>query len=335
MSFAWPASLISLASIPLLILLYRRLLQRRRRIVASYAELGLVDQAGSGMSGIRRHVPPAFFLLGLTVLMIGTARPQMTVQLPRQVSTIVLAFDVSGSMAAEDVEPTRMEAAKVAAREFVAQQPPSVQIGVVAFSDSGFAVQVPTGDQEAVLGAINRLIPQLGTSLANGINASLNAIEVGQGNPPLEYSNLTPVPTLPPTPVPEGFLAPAAIVLLSDGENNEDPNPLAAAQLAADRGIRIYTVGLGSTAGTTLEMEGFAVHTQLDEETLKRIASMTGGAYYSADDQEQLKNVYGDLGSRLIIKPERTEATSIFAVAGVLILFMGGALSLVWFSRVP
>jgi Ca-activated chloride channel family protein len=110
---------------------------------------------------------------------------------------------------------------------------------------------------------------------------------------------------------------------------------MAAAQLAADRGIRIYTVGFGSTAGTTLETEGFAVHTQLDEEALKRIASMTGGTYYSADDQEQLKNVYGDLGSRLIIKPERTEATSIFAVAGVLILLIGGALSLVWFSRVP
>jgi len=335
MSFAWPASLISLASIPFLVLLYTRLLQRRRRIVASYAELGLLDQAGVGLSGIRRHVPPAFFLLGLTVLMIGTARPQMTMQLPRQVGTIVLAFDVSGSMAAEDVEPTRMESAKVAAREFVAHQPPSVQIGVVAFSDSGFAVQVPTGDQEAVLGAINRLSPQLGTSLANGINASLNAIEVGQGNEPLEYSNLTPVPTLPPTPVPEGFLAPAAIVLLSDGENNEDPNPLAAAQLAADRGIRIYTVGLGSTAGTTLETRGFSVHTQLDEETLKRIASMTGGAYYSADDQEQLKNVYGDLGSRLIVKPERTEATSIFAGAGALILLIGAALSLVWFSRAP
>src|SRR3990170_6596347 len=335
MSFIWPAGLISLASIPLLALLYTRMLQRRRRFVANYAELGLLDQAGADLSRIRRHIPPVLFLVGLTIMMIGIARPQMTIQLPRQAGTIVLAFDVSGSMAAEDVEPTRMEAAKAAAREFVVRQPPWVQIGVVAFSDSGFGVQVPTVDQEAVQGAINRLTPQLGTSLANGINASLSVIEVSQGEAPLQYSNLMPVPTLAPTPVPEGFHAPAAIILLSDGENNEDPNPLAAAQLAADRGIRIYTVGLGSTAGTTLEMEGFAVHTQLDEETLKRIASMTGGAYYSADDQEQLKNVYGDLGSRLIIKPERTEATSIFAVAGVLILFMGGALSLVWFSRVP
>ena len=182
MSFIWPAMLLLLLLIPLCIVLYVRLQRRRRRFAASYGNLGLMQAAAGAAQrrslGARRHIPPALFLVGLTILMIALARPQTVVSLPREEGTVILAFDVSGSMAADDLKPTRMEAAKAAARDFVQRQPRSVQIGVVAFSDSGFAVQVPTNDQEAILASINRLTPQRGTLLGQGILASLKTIGV-------------------------------------------------------------------------------------------------------------------------------------------------------------
>src|SRR5947208_5814163 len=258
MSFIWPPMLLSLLLMPLGVALYLRLQRRRRRLAASYGSLGLVQEAAGRRLGGRRHVPPALFLLGLTLLAIALARPQTVLSLPKVEGTVILAFDVSGSMAADDLKPTRMEAAKAAARAFVQRQPRTVQIGVVAFSDSGFSVQAPTNDQEAILAAIDRLAPARGTSLANGILASLNTIAAADGRQtPRLYSNLTPTPTPTPTPVPKGTYAPAVIVLLTDGENTAPPNPLAAAQVAADRGVRIDTVGIGSAAGATLRVEGF------------------------------------------------------------------------------
>src|SRR5919199_6666366 len=179
MSFIWPQMLALLVLLPLFVGLYLRLQQRRRRLVASYGSLGLVQAAAGRGLGARRHVPPALFLAGLTILIVALARPQAVVSLPREEGTVILAFDVSGSMAADDLKPTRMEAAKAAAREFVQRQPRTVQIGVLAFSDSGFTVQVPTNDQEAILAAINRLTPQSGTSLGQGILDSLNTIAGG------------------------------------------------------------------------------------------------------------------------------------------------------------
>jgi Ca-activated chloride channel family protein len=335
MTFAWPEMLLALLGVPVLLFLYGRLQHRRHRIAATYGELGLNHPELTGRSEARRHIPPALFLIGLIILMVAAARPQMTVSLPRQVGTVILAFDVSGSMAADDVKPTRIEAAKTAARDFVGGEPPSVDIGVVAFSDSGFSVQVPTDDKDAVLGAINRLAPQLGTSLASGIYMSLSIIEPNKGQGPLSYSILTPAPTATPTAVPQGYHAPAAIVLLTDGENNENPDPLAAAKAAADRGVRVYTVGLGSPTGATLEINGFSIHTQLDEDLLKQIADTTGGAYYGAEDQGELQAVYRDLATKLTIKPEKTEVTSLFAGAGALVLLIAGIISLIWYGRVP
>jgi Ca-activated chloride channel family protein len=248
----------------------------------------------------------------------------------------MLAFDVSGSMAADDLQPTRMEAAKAAARAFIEQQPLNVQIGVSAFSDSGFSVQVPTNDKEAVLASINRLSPARGTALANGILVSLNTIAAANAVQNLGYySNLTPAPTLTPTPVPQGVYTPAVIVLLSDGENNMNPDPLEAAQLAADRGVRIYTVGIGSPAGATLEIEGFKVHTQLNEAMLQDISERTGGAYFNAQSEQDLLEIYKNLDTQLVIRPEEMEITSILAGAGVLVLLIGGFFSLAWFSRLP
>jgi Ca-activated chloride channel family protein len=349
MSFIWPTMLLLLLFIPLFGVLYILLQQRRRRFAASYSSLGLVQGAMGRGPGIRRHVPPALFLVGLTILMIALARPQTLVSLPRVEGTVILAFDVSGSMAADDLKPTRMEGAKAAARDFVQRQPRSVQIGVVAFSDSGFEVQAPTNDQDAVLASINRLTPERGTSLAQGILASLSTIAASAastGQAVQIDSSLTPVP-LPTvatpsapedpfgTPLPDGTYTSAVIVLLTDGENNESPDPLAAAQTAADHGVRIYTVGIGSAAGSTLHINGFTVHTQLDEAMLQQISQLTDGAYYNAENEQDLRTIYENLAPQLVIKPEKTEVTSIFAGASIFVLLLGSTFSLLWFSRLP
>ncbi len=336
MSFIWPSMHGLLLLIPVFVVLYIRMQQRRRRFATSYGSLGLVQGATGRRLGLRRHIPPALFLVGLTILMIALARPQTVVSLPRVEGTVILAFDVSGSMAADDLNPTRMEAAKAAAREFVQQQPRSVLIGVIAFSDSGFTVQVPTNDQEAILTTIDRLTPERGTSLANGILASLNTIAaVGAEPAPSLYTNLTPTPTPTPTPVPEGTYTPAVIVLLTDGENNESPDPLEAAQAAADRGVRIHTIGIGSAAGATLNIDGFLIHTQLNEALLQQISELTGGTHYNAENAEDLRAVYEKLDPQLVIKPEKMEVTSIFAGTSILVLLIGGVFSLMWFSRLP
>jgi Ca-activated chloride channel homolog len=328
MSFIWPAMLYSLILVPLFVLLYIRRRQQQRVLAARYGGMGLGQQQGGGAPGWRRHLPSIIFLAGLTTLLTSTARPQAVVSLPRVAGTVILAFDVSGSMAADDIKPTRMEAAKAAAQKFVQGQPPAVEIGVVAFSDGGLSVQVPTNDRDAVAAAINRLTPQRGTSLANGILASLQAISIGrQGQSPETYSNLTPMPP--------GTYTSAVIVLLTDGENNENPDPLAAAQTAAQRGVRIYTVGIGSAAGTLLHVNGFTVHTQLDEPLLKQISQRTGGAYFNAESAQDLQNIYDKLETQLVIRPAKIEVTSIFAGASLLLLLGGGIISLIWFGRLP
>ncbi len=335
MSFIWPAGLLSLVLMPLLIGLYLVLQRRRRRISQQYGTLGFTQTASGRGIGAMRHLPSLLLLAGLSMLMVASARPETEVTLPKIEGTVILAFDVSGSMAATDIQPTRMEAAKVAARQFVEQQPPSVEIGIVAFSDSGFSVQAPTNDRDQILAAINRLSPQRGTSLANGIAASLKAITANQNQSTHFYSSLTAQPTATPTPQPQGQYRSAAIVLLTDGENNEQPDPMAAAQFAAKQGVRIYTVGLGSAAGTLLHVNGFTVHTQLDEATLQQVARATGGTYFNATSAQDLTKIYSKLDPHLIVAPEKIEVTSIFAGASAAVLLLGGLLSLLWFSRLP
>ncbi len=328
MSFIWPTMLFLLFLLPPFVWLYLRLQRRRQRF---YATLGMLSQAAGRPLGAHRHLPPALFLAGLTVLLVGLARPQTVLSLPRIEGTVILGFDVSGSMAADDLKPTRMEAAKAAAREFVQHQPASVLMGVVAFSDGGFAVQTPTNDQAALLATINRLTPQRGTSLGQGILVALNTIAAD--SEPASASERDPTTT--PTPVPEGTYAPAIIILLTDGENNQQPDPLVAARAAADRGVRIYTIGVGSAAGTILQVEGFTVHTQLDETTLQQIAQITDGAYYNAQNEEELHAIYENITPQWVVKPEKIEVTSVFAGAGILFFLIGGAFSLLWFSRLP
>ena len=276
-----------------------------------------------------------FFLLGLTILAIALARPQAVVALPKQEGTVILAFDVSGSMAADDIKPTRMEAAKAAARDFVKHQPLFVQTGVVAFSDTGLSVQVPTNDPSAVLAAINRLAPQSGTSVGQGILASLNAIATGDsgGQPAEVYSNLLLTPTPTPTPVPHGTYTPAVIILLSDGENNENPDPLAAAQTAADRGVRIYTVGIGSPPAPPCTSTAFPCIPNLIRQPCNKYPRSPAAPITTPRVNKTCSRYMNNLDTQLVNKPEKTELTALFAGASIFFILIGGLFSLLWFSR--
>lgn len=335
MSFIWPPMLLLLLAIPVGVALYLRgEVRRQRRRTASG-----IPAPVAPASAVRRRIPAACLLIGMAILVVSLARPQSVVSLPRIEGTAILAFDVSGSMAATDLEPTRMEAAKSAARAFVERQPSSIRIGVVAFSDSGFSVQVPTNDQVGILAAINRLAPERGTSLGRGIEAALTVLAEAEEDPAAGFytrpSSGPAGPTSPPTPLPAGATTPAAIVLLTDGENTQDPDPLLAAQAAADRGVRIFTIGIGSAEGTTIEVEGFTVHSRLDEPMLRQLSELTGGSYHAAADPEALGAIYDGIGTQLVLREEAMEVTSLFAGAGVLVLLVGGFASLRWLGRWP
>jgi len=344
MSFIWPPLLLLLLLIPVGVAIYRR---RESRRAARAAALGWGSGAavgaasgGPGSSRPRRRwvrgLPAALTVAGMTILVLSLARPQSVIGVPRLEGTVMLAFDVSGSMAATDVSPSRMEQAKTAAMGFLQAAPSSLQIGVVAFSDGGLSTQVPTFERAPVAAAIQRLAPARGTSLGQGILTSLKAIDLAEHPPGKDYySNRSPAPTPEPTPVPAGFHEPIVIVLFSDGENTVRPDPTQAIQAARDRGIRIDTVGVGTTAGATLDLDGFRVHTSLDEDVLKQIADGTGGTYHAAGDQAAVSRVGDDVGSRLVVKDEPMELTSLFALAGSALLVAGGLGSLRWFGRLP
>jgi Ca-activated chloride channel homolog len=338
MSLIWPPMLLTLLLVPAGAWLYREIGRRRRRRAGILGGLA-TDRPGAARPVPRRTaIPGALVVLGMAVLLVALARPQATLGLPVQQGTVVLAFDVSGSMAATDLEPTRMDAAKAAATDFVERQPSGIAIGVVAFSDSGLSVQVPTTDQSEVLAAIDRLTPERGTSLAQGIAAALTAIQVAESDGGTDfYTNRSPVPGPTPTPAPvaPGSHASAVIVLLTDGENNENPDPLAAAHAAADAGVRIDTVGIGSEGGADLDLDGFTVHTQLDAPLLRQIADLTSGSYYAADSADQLHAVYESLQPRLVISAQPVELTAALSGLGLLLLVAGAATSFAWLGRLP
>lgn len=329
MSFIWPWMLLSLLLVPLLIGGYLRLSRSRQAARADLGPLGLVQNTSGRELGRRRHFPAMLFLIGLMLLFVGLARPEMLVDLPSVEGTVILAFDVSNSMAAEDLEPSRMEAAKAAARTFIENQPSTIQIGVVAFSNGGLVVQPPTDDRTALQETVSRLSPQGATSLSQGIFSALNAIA---GEPiPIDPASLEAgAPALD-----IGSFPSAVVLLLTDGENTESPDPLEIAQLAAQAGVRIYPVGIGSAEGTILEIDGFNVLTQLNEQTLQEIASVTNGAYYQAQDEDSLQEIYENVDLQLAISGEKMEVTSLLAGFSMLFFLAGSAFALLWFGRLP
>lgn len=242
--------------------------------------------------------------------------------------TVLLTFDVSASMAADDVEPTRMDVAKQVGRTLVEQRPGSAKIGVVAFGEGGLVVQPPTDDNDALLATIDRLIPQSGTSLGRGILTALNMVYPesylsAEGTAPLAVD------------APQVALAPSIIVLLTDGENTDPPAPLEAAQLAIDRGVRVYTVGLGTSDGAVVEVDGFNLFTSLNEPVLQEVALLTEGEYFRIEEMDDAPPVYEELETEFVVESREIEITSVLGAVSMLVLLIGGGLSLLWFGRVP
>ena len=328
MSFIWPWVLVSLLALPVCVYVYVRLQRRRSEDAASLGTLGAVREGTATLAGRRRHVPPIVFLIGVALLAVASARPQLTLPVPRMEGTVVLAFDVSSSMAADDVEPTRMDAAKLAANALIDRRPSGARIGIVAFGESGLVVQPPTDDDEALGATIDRLVPQSGTSLGRGILTALNLVSaesgLGFGEPAPEDGE-----------APRGAFAPAVIVLLTDGENTDPPDPLDAAQTAIDRGVRVHAVGLGTAEGTIIEIDGFNLFTQLNEPVLQEIALQSEGVYFRIEDLEDVPSVYEELETEFVVESREVEVTSALGGVSALLLLAGGALSLLWFGRMP
>jgi Ca-activated chloride channel family protein len=329
MTFIWPWMLLALLLIPVFVGSYIGWSKRRRNTANALGPLGQVNNPSGNRLGNRRHLPPLFYLLGLSILLFGLSRPEILVNLPRIEGTVILAFDVSNSMAAEDLSPTRMEAAKAAAQNFVQNQPSTIQLGVVAFSNGGLVVQPSTDDRAAVLSAIDRLNPQGGTSLGQGIFSALNAIAgeaIAIDPAELEDSNMLPD---------IGRYSSSVVLLLTDGENTSSPDPMAISQLAAEAGVRIYPVGIGSNEGAVVEIDGYSVATQLDETALQAIADLTNGTYYHAEDEDTLQEIYQNVDLQLTIRGEKMEISALLAGISLLFFLTGGALTLLWFGRLP
>ncbi|MCX6030298.1 MAG: VWA domain-containing protein [Chloroflexi bacterium] len=334
MQFQWPAMLWLLLLVPALVVAYILAQRRRQRYALRYASLSLVKEALGRGPGWRRHAPPALFLLSLIVMLLALARPASLVTLPSQEGTVILTMDASGSMRADDLKPSRLDAAKSAALAFIEKQPQGVKIGVVSFSDSAFLVQAPTSEKEEVVAAVNRLTTQRGTAIGSALLTSLEAIfedaEIEGGAP---ISSTVPTPT--PTPLPKGVYEPAIIVLLSDGESNRGPRPLDVVEQVAARGIRVYTIGVGSVAGVVLRNQGRSMRVRLDEATLKAVATATDGEYFNASTEKDLHSIYENLSTHLVFKKQQTEITALFTGAAVVLLLIAGTLSLLWFNRLP
>jgi Ca-activated chloride channel family protein len=344
MTFIWPTALLLLVVVAGLAVLYVLAQRRRNRYALRYANLSLVREAIGKGPGWRRHVPPALFVLALAFMAVAVARPQAVVAVPSQQGTVILAIDVSGSMLAEDMKPNRMEAAKAAARAFVEKQSESVKIGVVSFSGDASIVQSPTTDKTLVIAAINRLRPQRATAIGRAILVSLDAIAENQGSeedlPSSILQQGQPGATARPTATPlpaylQGQHSSASIVLMSDGQNNQFPPPLDVIDQAVSRGVRVYTIGVGSAAGAVVRLQGRAVRTALDEATLKKISEVTDGQYFNANTEADLRTVYENLTTQLVVRNEKTELTAYATLAAAILAVFAGAFSLLWFNRLP
>jgi len=342
MNLLWPDALWSLLLLPLLVVAYLWLLARRRRQTVQLSSIRLVRQALGGGPGWRRHLPPALLLAAVAVLLLASARPVARLKLPSQQETIVLAMDVSGSMRATDVLPNRLVAAQEAAKAFVAGLPRHVRIGVVAFAGTAAVVQAPTFSREDVVAAIDRFQLQRGTAIGSGLVLSLATLFPDEG---IDLSQITGQRAMPPapgeqkekkpfTPVEPGSYASAAVILLTDGQRTTGPDPLEAAKMAAERGIKVYTVGVGTKAGEIIGFEGWSMRVRLDEDTLKAISTLTRANYFYAGTAEDLKQVYQALSSRLVVETKETEVTALFAAAGALLALLAAGLSVWWFGRV-
>lgn len=349
MRFLWIEMLWGLALLPVIVLAYLWLLRRRKRAALAYSGLALVRQAMGRGAGWRRHVPPVLFLLALVALLVGTARPTTSISLPAQQRMVILAMDVSGSMRATDVEPSRMAAAQAAARAFIEAQPPSTRVGVVTFAGTAALVQPPTYSRDDLFAALERFNFQRATAVGSGILVSLQTIfpdlefDLRSSDPRIDYNAESRYgralgerkePPAPLEPVAPGSYRSAAIILLTDGQTTTGPDPIASARMAAERGVKVYTVGVGTDKGEILVGDGWSMRVRLDEESLKTIANLTGGEYFYAGSAPELKKIYENLNAKLTMETRETEITALFAGVAAVLMLAAAGLSVLWFNRV-
>ena len=339
MTFLWPEMLWALLALPMLVAAYIMILQRKKKLAVRYANLAMVREAMGASQRIRRHIPPAFFLLALAAMLLALARPQTTITLPTQHETVILAMDISGSMRATDVEPNRLVAAQNAAKQFVSEQPENVRVGVVAFAGTATVAQAPTRNREDVIAAIDRFQLQRATAIGSAIIVSLATIfpEAGIDVGAMMYgqerkADKSDKPAL--KPVPPGSYASAVIILLTDGQRTTGPDSIQAAKMAAERGVRIYTVGVGTPEGKIIGFEGWSMRVRLDEETLKAVADITRGEYFYAGNALDLKKIYQTMNSRLVMETKKTEITALFAAVATVLALVAAMLSVMWFNRI-
>jgi Ca-activated chloride channel homolog len=346
MTFLWPELLWLLLAVPAVIGVYLLLLRRQKKRLLRHASVAMIRDAMGPALGFRRHLPPLLFLLALIVLLVAVARPTATVTLPSHHETIILAMDVSGSMRATDVAPSRIVAAQTAARAFIADQPSSARIGVVSFAATASVVQPPTSNRGDILAAIDRFQLQRGTAIGSGIQVALKTIfpeldldlrapHARDGAARAELLNRAREggESAAKSVAPGSYDA-AAIILLTDGQTTTGPDPIEAARLAADHGVRIYTVGIGTANGQILGSEGWSMRVRLDEDALKSIADITRGGYFYASNAAELNAVYQSLNSRLSLETRQAEITALLAGAAALIALLAAVLSLLWFNRI-
>jgi len=346
LTFLWPEMLWLLLLVPLAAGAYLLLLRRRKKAAVRYASLTLLREAMSAGQRLRRHVPPLLFLGALALMLVAIARPAAVVTLPSQHEMVILAMDVSGSMRATDVKPSRIVAAQDAARAFVADQPKTTRIGVVSFAATASVVQSPTHTREDILAAIDRFQLQRGTAIGSGILVALKMIfpdadfDLRSSNPRRDAAKAAaldparPADKAAPKPVPAGSYSAAAIVLLTDGQVTAGPDPIESARMAADRGVPVYTIGIGTKNGEILGSEGWSMRVRLDEESLKTIANVTRGEYFYAGTATDLQKIYKSLNSRLFFEQKEQEVSALFAAAGAALALLSALLSLLWFNRI-
>jgi Ca-activated chloride channel family protein len=335
MTFQWPEFLWLLAALPLLAVVYFYVLSRRKKFALRYSNLALVREAMHGASW-RRHVPPVLLAAALTLLVIAIARPSAVMTLPSSHETVILAMDVSGSMRASDVEPNRLVAAQNAAKAFIADQPDSVRIGIVAFAGTATVAQAPTKNKEDLYAAIDRFQLQRATAIGSAIIVSLATLfpDGGYDVAAFSYGAEKRKPPMNFKPVPPGSYGSAVIILLTDGQRTTGPDSVMAARLAAERGVRIFTVGVGTPEGKIVGFDGWSMHVRLDEETLRAIADLTRGEYFYAGNAVDLKKIYQTMNTRLVMETKKTEIGAFFSAAAAFLVLVAGLLSLAWFNRI-
>jgi len=350
MRFLWAELLWVLIAVPAFIGAYIYAL-RRKKAAVRYTSLLLVRDAIGPGQRLRRHVPPALFLLAMVVAIVAVARPTTVFILPSQQQTIVLAMDVSRSMRATDVEPNRMSAMQSAARSFIEDLPNDVRVGIVSFAGTAAVVQTPTQNREDLLAAIDRFQLQRGTATGSGLILSLSVLlpeagidlesavfddafsRWGGRAAPIDRARKEKAEKKDFTPVAPGSYTTGAIVLLSDGRRTTGPDPVAAAKMAADRGVRVYTVGFGTREGGSISFDGWSAYVTLDEEALRAVAHLTGGEYFHAGTAADLRTVYQKLNSKFAMEKKETEVSALFSAAAALLAICAVLLSLMWFYR--